>query len=342
MFVKVLAALTIATAIGAAPSLAQTQPTLLLKSARAVDTVNNTVVLPLHRGTSNGKTVWYILTDASDAAAAKAQGLILAPALAGVGAFQSVTVHSGVWDFAAAPDFSPARVFVPGETGFPPAKAAPGAVAESTYSPFVRVNNVAYNAPIVATGDGPFDVTEHTNTADRVLAIDKSAGTVTLLLADGFAGGKRVFYISTEASDQGAATLERATYAPAIGKAPESARLAIFVIVNGQTQGLAYAALHGNLSQNATAADSATLKTSHNILGGLPASGPDGGIYDPLWNVSVGVWSAAAVAAHQNVTLTSADAVQQAVSAKLLTGPDGKPFGPVGFDVNCPVIAIQP
>jgi hypothetical protein len=30
---------------------------------------------------------------------------------------------------------------------------------------------VVYNAPIVATGDGPFDVTHHTNTEDRVLGI---------------------------------------------------------------------------------------------------------------------------------------------------------------------------
>ena len=265
---------------------------------------------------------------------------MLAPALAGVGAVQRVSVAAGVWDFPSAPDFSPVRVFVPGATGFPPAKAAPGATA-SSYSPFVRVAGVVYNAPIVATGDEPFDVTRHTNTADRVLTIDKRAGTVTLLLADGFAGGKRVFYISTEASDPGAATIERATYAPSIGAAPQSARLPILVIVNGQSQGLAYAALHGGLSQDATAANSATLKTSRNILGGLPDSGPSGGIYDPLWNVSVGVWSASAVAAHMNVTLTSAGAVQSAVQSKAITGPGGKPFGPVGFDVNCPVIAIE-
>jgi len=329
-----------ATAMGSTTSIAQSQPTLLLLSARSVDTVKNTVVLPLQRGTSNGKTVWYILTDASDAGAAKAKGLVLAPALAHVGAVQRVSATAGVWDFPAAPDFSPLRVFVAGATGFPPAKAAPGATA-SSYSPFVRVDGVVYNAPIVATGSGPFDVIRHTNTADRVLTIDKSAGTVTLLLADGFAGGKRVFYISTEASDPGVATIERATYAPSIGTAPQSARLPILVIVNGQTQGLAYAALHGNLSQDATSANSATLKTSRNILGGLPVSGSSGGIYDPLWNVSVGVWSPQAAAAHKNVTLTSAAGLQNAVASKAMTGPGGKAFGPVGFDVNCPVIAIE-
>jgi hypothetical protein len=101
------------------------------------------------------------------------------------------------------------------------------------------------------------------------------------------------------------------------------------------------AALQGNLALNATLADSATLKTSGNILGGLPANGPRGGLYDPLWNVSVGAWTAAAVSAKKNVTLKSAGDVEKAVADKLITGPGGKPFGPVGFDVNCPVIAVD-
>jgi hypothetical protein len=333
--------LTLTLAASLAAPAAAAQPTLLLRSVRAIDTVKHTVVLPVHRGTSHGKTVWYILTDVSDAAAAASEKLVFAPQLAGVGATQAVTASAAGWSFAAAPDFSPNREFTPGPGGFPPAKAAPGATGGAAYSPFAAVGGRVYNAPIVATGDGPFDVTNHSNTADRVLALDTAAGTVTLLLANGFAGGKHVFYISTEASDPGAATIERATYAPAIAKAPESARLAIDVIVNGQDQGLAYAALHGNLAASATLANSATLQTSRNVLGGLPGAGPRGGIYDPLWNVSVGAWTADAVAAHQNVTLTSAEAVQAAVAAKRLTGPGGKPFGPAGFDVNCPVIAVD-
>jgi len=325
-------------------SIADAAPTLFLRSVRAIDTGKNIVVLPLHRGTANGKTVWYILTDVSDLDEAKARGLVFAPLLSGVETTQHVTSEGGTWHFAAAPDFSPDRVFESGPTGFPPAKAAPGAIAGAAYSPFVSVGSSAkvYNAPIVATGDGPFDVTKHSNTLDRVLAIDPAAGTVTLLLANGYADGKEVFYISTEASDPGAATIERATYVPAIGKAPASARLRIIVIVNGQEQGLAFAALHGNLSDDATAANSATLKTSRNVLGGLPATGPSGGIYDPLWNVSIGAWTSAAVAAGKNVTLRSAADVQKAVVAKELTGPGGKAFGPVGFDVDCPVIAVEP
>jgi hypothetical protein len=345
MFTRVrLASILAALALPAlTPVAAHAAPTVLIKSVRSIDVAAKTVTFPLHRGTSHGKTVWYILTDVSDIGEAQAKGLTFAPALAGVGATQTVANHGGVWDFPAAPDFSKDRVFTPGATGFPPAAAAPGATADAAYSPFVRVGNgTVYNAPIVATGDGPFDVLKHTNTSDRTLAIDTSAKTVTLLLANGFANGKSVLYISTEASDPGAAAIERAALTPKLASAPESARLKIFVIVNGEEQGLAYAALEGNLSADATAANSATLKTSSNVLGGLPAIGPGGnGIYDPLWDVYVGAWTPEAVAAHKNVTLRSAEAVQAAVAAKLITGPGGKPFGPVGFDVNCPVVAIE-
>ena len=126
-----------------------------------------------------------------------------------------------------------------------------------------------------------------------------------------------------------------------LNRAPKSARLRIFVIVNGRSQGLADLALHGNLNLDATQSNSATLRTSQNVLGGLPAATPNGGIYDPFWDVYIGAWTPAAIAAGKNIVLTSSAAIQKAVAAKLLTGPGGKPFGPVGFAVNCPVVAIE-
>ncbi len=346
MFKQLFSALVVAALVvpvGSSAAVASGEPVLLIKSVRSIDTARNTVVFPVHKGTANGETVWYILTDVSDPGEAKAKGLEFAPALANVGATMTVQAKGGSWDFAAKPDFSKDRSFVPGATGFPPASAAPGAVAPASYSPFVKLSgsSLVYNAPIVAVGDGPFDVTTHKNTADRVLALDPAAGTVTLLLADGFAEGKHVFYISTEASDPGAATIERATYTPSIGTSPSSARLPIYVIVNGESQGLAFAALHGNLATEATTGTSGTLKTSHNVLGGLPAVATSGGSYDPLWDVYVGAWTKEAVDGKQNVQLTGSADVKRAVDRKLLTGPGGKAFGPVGFTVNCPVIAIE-
>jgi hypothetical protein len=326
-----------------------TQPRLAIPSVKSLDPAQNRVVFPLHRGDADGKTVWYILTDVSDQNEAASRGLVFAPAIAGVGTVQTVTGSADAFHFEGAPDFSMSRVFKAGPTGFPPAAAAPGAVAGNDYSPFVSVggSSIVYNAPIVATGDGPFDVTTHTNTADRVLAIDKAAGTVTLLLARGYASGKQVLYISTEASDPGAAVLERATLDPGLAHSSPASRLAIYAFANGQTgaknsqaQGFAHLALDGNLDRDATAENSASLGSPLNILGGLPSFVSRVSIYSPLWNASIGAWSKPAVAAHRNVRLTTVEQADDAAAAGDLTAPDGKPFGPVGIVVNCPVVAV--
>ena len=158
------------------------------ESALQVDLSNETVRLPLYPGTANGKKVWYVLLDASDAGLAHDLGVNYAPKLANIAisdpaAVQTVTLGSptpqqnpfgpAVVNFAGAPDFSPTRIATPGPNGFPLAKFQPGAVAGPGYSPFIKIagSDVVYNAPIVATGDGPFDVTHHTNTEDRVLGI---------------------------------------------------------------------------------------------------------------------------------------------------------------------------
>jgi hypothetical protein len=99
---------------------------------------------------------------------------------------------------------------------------------------------------------------------------------------------------------------------------------------------LAFAALDGGLGEAATTANSAQLQTSRNVLESAPSLIASGGTYTPLWDVYIGAWSPSAKA-HQ---LTSQTAVNAAVAAHELTGPDGKAFGPVGFAVNCPVVAI--
>ena len=161
---------------------------LTLGSAIQVNLSKETVRLPLYPGTANGKRVWYVLLDASDAGLAHDLGVNYAPKLANIAisdpaAVQTVTLDSptpaqnpfgpAVVHFQGAPDFSPTRVAEPGPTGFPLAKFAPGAVAGPGYSPFIKIagSDTVYNAPIVATGDGPFDVTNHTNTGDRALAV---------------------------------------------------------------------------------------------------------------------------------------------------------------------------
>src|SRR5260370_857531 len=122
-------------------------------------------------------------------------------------------------------------LLVPGPNVFPPASFSPGAVAGPGYSPFIQIagSSVVYNAPIVASGDGPFDVTTHTNTGDRVLGIHIAQppfpsgqyfdSWVDLLLVKGFDAGQPILYLSTEAGDPLAAVLERSTFVPALAKA---------------------------------------------------------------------------------------------------------------------------
>src|SRR5215472_1840455 len=221
---------------------------LTVESAIQVDLTHETVRLPLYPGTANGKAVWYVLLDASDAGLAHDLGVNYAPKLANLvigdpAAVQTVTLDSptpqenpfgpATVHFAGAPDFSPTRIATPGPNGFPLAKFAPGAVAGPGYTPFIRIagSDTVYNAPIVATGNGPFDVVTHTNTSDKVMGIlvapspaDSPSGAfqeswADLLITKGFDGGQPIVYLSTDAGQPLTATLERSTYVPALNNA---------------------------------------------------------------------------------------------------------------------------
>jgi len=322
--------LALSTALAPAAQLPHAKFTIA--SAIAVDTTAHTVTLPLRKGTAAGKTVWFIVTDASSVKAATMLGVNYSPSLAqlGASAIQRGTLNpDATFTFAVAPSFDATRTYVAGPTGFPPASATPGGTGDA-YTPFVTLSNtmpgVVLNAPIVATGDGPFDVTTHTNTEDRVVAIDSAAGTVTLVLARGFFNNKPIYYLSTEASDPVASSVERATYAPLLAKASSAAEIPIGVVADGpQTgsapQGLAFLALQTPLGQDATAANAATIMSSFNVLSVAPdlahpyaANG-----YTPLWNVMV-------VGTKQAKRLTAYSQIAPLAKA-------------AGFAVNCPVVA---
>src|SRR2546426_8012033 len=239
------------------------------ESAIQVDLSKETVRLPLYKGEANGQTVWYVLLDASDAGLAHDLGVNYAPKLANIGisdpeAVQTVTLDSptpaqnkfgqALVNFQGAPDFSPTRIAEPGPNGFPLANFQPGAVANPGYSPFIRIagSDVVYSAPIVATGDGPFDVVDHRNTGDRVLGVHIAPSSppgqfaeswVDLLFVKGFDAGQPIVYISTDAGQPLTSVLERSTYVPALDKVAYnggddflgSARERLFGFINGQT-----------------------------------------------------------------------------------------------------------
>lgn len=310
--------------------------TLYISSA--VENGDDTATFPLRQGvTTDGRSVSYIVLDASTSAAAKRYGVNRAAKLAkakGSAAVVKVSIVGGKIVFPATVDFSPDRMVVAGPTGFPPRVAEPGARDENWdrpagphYTPLIQLpDGTILNAPHVANATGQ---------ADKVISIDLAAQRVRFQETNGFSRGKAVRYVSTDASAPDVAALEGATFAPVLAAAPfaggdgtDSARASLAVFVNGQTgadnpnrQGLASAILDG--------------KDPLNLL----AWKPNQGRYSPLWDVHPAAWTDAAIAAGANVRQTEFAKVQDLARDGLVTGPGGAPFGAADIVVNCPIVS---
>ncbi len=369
---------------------------LTVESAIQVNLSKETVRLPLYPGTAHGKKVWYVLLDASDAGLAHDLGVNYAPKLANIAisdpaAVQTVTLGSptpqanpfgpAVVHFAGAPNFSPTRIATPGPTGFPLAKFAPGAVAGPGYSPFIRItgSNVIYNAPIVASGNGPFDVVHHTNTGDRVLGIHIAGKSkpgqfaeswADLLFVKGFDAGQPILYLSTDAGQPLTSVLERSTYVPALNNAAfnggddflGSARERLFGFINGQAgahnpqaQGFVHLVKDGHAAQDAAAGNTALINALRNggdllnVFGDFPTlkDPRHADAYSPLWDAQLGLWTSKAVRLGLNTRQIDENVVFNLAATRpdLLTGVDpatGKPapYGSAGVDINCAVIGF--
>jgi hypothetical protein len=374
---------------------------LTTESAIQVDLSKETVRLPLYKGvaykgTPNQETVWYVLLDASDSGLAHDLGVNYAPKLANIGigdpeAVQTVTLESptpdqnkfgqAVVDFQGAPDFSPTRIAQPGPNGFPLANFQPGAVAGPGYSPFIRIagSDVVYNAPIVATGDGPFDVVHHTNTGDRVLGVHIAGPSAPgqyaesyadLLFVKGFDAGQPILYLSTDAGQPLTSVLERSTYVPALDKAAYnggddflgSARERLFGFVNGQTgadnpnaQGFVNLVKDGHASEDASAGNTALIDALRNggdllnVFGDFPtlADPRHADAYSPLWDAQLGLWTDKAIKEGLNTRQIDENVVFNLAATRpdLLTGINpatGQPaaYGASGVDINCAVIGF--
>lgn len=320
-------------------------PEVFLTSAVNFDAAGETITLPLYKGVlQSGEATWYIITDASDRALAEQLGVNWAPKLAnaiGTAAVQNVTIVNNLVKFPGSVDFSPVSTLVPGPTVFPPTLALPGSVGDGNYSPLItKGDGIALNAPQVANGTGLHD---------KIVNIDFAKQVVTLRLTEGFYHGKGILYLSTEASDPVAATLEGATLAPNMNAAPglasndpkTSARAAIIPIVNGQTgignpdrQGFVSAILGEGSPLNVT-------EIHPRNRGEIP-------IYSPLWDVHPAVWTDAAIAAGQRRLVNHHEDIARLVEEGLLISGGAGPQNPVlgglraaGFIVNCPVVALK-
>ena len=300
--------------------------TLFISSAK--ENGDGTVTFPLRKGTSGGKTVWYIVLDANTSAAAAKYGVNRANKLANAGgAIMPVTVKNGVIDFPASVDFSFDRKVVPGPTGFPPLVAEPGARGEPGYSPLIRLpDGTVLNAPQIKNDTGQ---------ADKIVSVDVAGRKVTYKETNGFARGDAVRYVSTDSSLEVAAALEDVTYAPRLDDAPfaggdgtDSARASLAAFVNGRL---------GAANPNRQGLNSAILDGLDPL--NLLAWKPNQGRYSPLWDVHLAAWTSQAIDTGQNVRQKSFADVQALAEKGLVTAPDGSAFGPSGFVVNCPIVA---
>jgi len=345
------------TYFGPAPSQVQREligPFQLLKSGE-VDLDEGTITLPLYEGAlKNGKSVWYILTDTTDKGNADALGLNWSPKLAysdiGRPVREGEIVSGGVVEFEKGEvDFSPEPVLVPGEAPnyFPPQEFSPGAVGDADYSPLVRLTNSGnhiYNAPMVAFNVSADEIdfcegeADHSLVHDKVVRICPEEGTVTLDLTAGFSFARPVLYLSTEANNPLAATLEGAIYAPAlqdvtVGRDDSafSAVERIFLFANGPINGP-----EGEINPQRQGLNSAIKDGGGplNVLGGIPTVATD---YSPLWDVNLGEWTQEAIDNGYRSRLTEEFAILGFVERGWITGPGGAPFGSTGIVVNCPI-----
>lgn len=341
---------------GPAPSGFQKElvgPVLLVRAA-TVDLEAFTMTLPLYRGQmADGTPVWYILTDTTDKANADALGLNHSAKLAYAnvdGGTRTATLQNDLTlTFEAGTvDFTPERSVVPGpaDAPFPPLSTTPGSVGDDAYSPLVRIENGGghiYNAPIIAfgveaealqafcEGDPDFSMVH-----DRVVSICPDAATVTLKVVAGFSFGRPVIYVSFEASDPLAATLEESTFAPALTNIQVgfddgafSAVERLFAFANGPTGA-------GNPQRqglNSVLDGSGTGPLS--VFGGVPTIALD---YSPLWDLHLGVWTQEAIDNDYRSRMIDEFQLLAMAEGGFLTAPEGADFGSSGIIVNCPII----
>ncbi len=301
----------------------------------AVEHPNGTVTLPLHQGISNGRPVFYVVTDASDGAVATAMGVNTSQKLANAAnstGVEKVTVSpDGTIVFPATVNFNPTPGFTltPGPAGFPPATANPPAVGDPGYSPLIQLpNGTVLNAPQVANDTGQ---------ANKVISIDFVNKTVTYKETNGFQGGKALHYASFDSSDPTAATIEHVTYAPALNNLPTlnddstaSSRASLAGFTNGQT---------GATNPNRQGLNSAILDGLDplNVLRWNPTQGR----YSPMWDAHLTQWQ---VPLAQRTLQTDFGNVQGLADHGIVVGfngtAQGTTFAASGFIVNCPIVAF--
>jgi hypothetical protein len=282
-----------------------------------------------HGRTTDGRPFWYIAIEASESNTADQFGVRVVDKLqnsAGTPGVQRGQLTNGVLVTPGYVDFSPQRRVVGSPaTGFPPLTAVPGSRGDGQYSPLVQLpDGSVINAPMVANATGLHD---------KVVSLDTAARRVTLRLTHGFARGSAVRYLSTDATAEGPAALEGATFAPRLVHAPtagddstDSARAGLAAFVNGPT---------GTGNRQRQGLNSTLLGEGDplNVLAWLPGQGR----YSSLWDVHLTAWVSGATPSRQT---RFADVEDLAADGKV-TAADGGRWAADDIVVNCPILALD-
>jgi len=307
----------------------------------AINLANDSVTLPIYPAvTSDGTPVYFIVTEASTKEAAAAWGASHAPVLA-------QTARSAVVQ-RAAPVNSKTTAVKPGQllrvnstvdflhgtrsvvpdpaTGFPPRNFSFSAQGNEGYSPLLLLpDGTVLNAPHVAVVQSGGRLALH----PKVASVTADRKAAVLALTHGFSQGKPIVYISTEASDPLAATLENVPYVPLLAKTPQPALVDLVAFANGQTG-------KGNPQRQGLGSALKDGLGPLNIAANTPASP----VYSPLWAVNLAKWTGTAGDRQTSVASVKALAASGKVSSLDPMHPTATPeLQPSGIVVNCPIMA---
>lgn len=308
-------AFTLAALLFALPGIAQAQPK---------------VTLPLVQGFYNGESVYYVNTEASDAAVAAMDGTTFVPKLTtaiAVGAtadlFHVTNFNQpNVLDSVPYPlgagntdsDYSPLwRIhlvtWAPGVTPVALTSEAAVLAAQAAGKVTVQATSIVVNCPVVATPRGQLPSALEVE-IEREQGND-SVGTITLPLIKGFVRGKTTFYINTDASDVNVAAADGTNYVPKLARTHASGAEADIFPFNG----------------NANPAQRTVLASAPNPVGPRNSDFD----YSPLWDVVPVAFTNQAQSSYPLVR--SEGAIRDLVARGAMTsGPEP------GIVINCPVV----
>lgn len=342
-------------------------PVQLLKSG-VIDFEAGTITIPLYKGYyCDGQSHWFVITDTTDEGNAQALGLNYSPKLeyltSEAGATARLSNASVLVNRTGKVDFAFNFSLVPGDASpFPPTLFSAPQVGDEFYSPYVRLpesSGRVYNAPIVAgsldedmlnkwcDGIPPEEREEaYMKLHSKVVAICPRDFSVTLSLTPGFSFAKPVFYLSLDTSNEMAAAMEDATFAPRMSNMNVGGDDSAFSAVErvfAMTNGLSNIDLAPGAPNNQTVHPSRQGFNSAlsgegpplNVLGGIPTVATD---YSPAWDLNVGEWTPYSVENGIRDRLIDEFQILAFVQRGYITGPGGGTYGSTGIIVNCPIV----